>query len=142
MAQTSNMKVQPYLFFDGRCAEAIEFYKKAVDAEVGMMMRFGESPEGGPSGVPADSVMHASFTVGNTVVMASDGYAKGQPKFEGFALSISAKDEAEAKKLFEALAEGGEITQPLTKTFFSPSFGMLKDKFGVHWMVVVPQEMP
>lgn len=142
MTAAANMKVQPYLFFDGRCEEALEFYKKAIGAQVGMMMRFGESPDGhGPEGVSGDKVMHASFFVGNTLIMASDGWAKGQPKFEGFCLSLSAKDEADSQKLFSALSDGGEVTQPLAKTFFSPSFGMVKDKFGVHWMVMVPQEM-
>lgn len=142
MNTSATRRIEAYLFFDGRCEEAIEFYKKAIGAQTGMIMRFGESPEGrGPDGVSPDKVMHASFFVGNTMVMASDGYAKGQPKFEGFCLSINANDEPEAKRLFDALAQGGEITQPLTKTFFSPSFGMVKDKFGVHWMVLVPQEM-
>ncbi len=141
MADVTNMKVQPYLFFDGRCEEALEFYKKAIGAEVGMMMRVNESPDKGGAHAPGDKIMHASFFVGNTLIMASDGFAKGQPKFEGFCLSLSAKDEAETKKFFDALGEGGEVTQPVIKTFFSPAFGMVKDKFGVHWMVLVPQEM-
>lgn len=142
MAELPNMKVQPYLFFDGRCEEALEFYKKAIGAEVGMLMRVKDAPEQGDAHAPADKVMHASFFVGNTSIMASDGFAKGQPKFEGFCLSINAKNEDECKKIFEALAEGGQITQPLLKTFFSPSFGMVKDKFGVHWMVTVPGSQP
>lgn len=142
MADLPNMKVQPYLFFDGRCEEALEFYKKAIGAEVGMLMRVKDAPEQGDAHAPADKVMHASFFVGNALIMASDGFAKGQPKFEGFCLSINAKNEDECKKLFEALAEGGQITQPLLKTFFSPSFGMVKDKFGVHWMVTVPGNQP
>ena len=141
MTVAPNMKVQPYLFFDGKCEEALEFYKKTLDAKVGMMMRAGESPEGKPQDVPADKIMHAGFTIGNTFIMASDGYAKGQPKFEGFCLSLSAKDEAEVKKWFDALGVGGQITQPIIKTFFSSAFGMVKDKFGVHWMILVPQEM-
>lgn len=140
MAEVPYSRVQAYLFFDGRCEEALEFYKKAIGAEIGMMMRSKESPEGSPEGVPGDKIMHASFFVGNTLIMASDGWAKGQPKFEGFCLSISAKDEADSRRLFEALGAGGEVTQPLASTFFSPSFGMVKDKFGVHWMVQVPQK--
>lgn len=141
MATSEIKRLEPYLFFDGRCEEAIEFYKTAIGAETGIILRFSDSPEGhGPDGVPADKVMHATFFVGNTLVMASDGYAKGQPKFDGFCLAINAKDEEESKKLFDGLSPGGEITQPLMKTFFSPSFGMVKDKFGVHWMVLVPQE--
>ncbi len=142
MTTSQTKRLEPYLFFDGRCEEAIEFYKKSIGAEAGMMMRVGDSPEGGGNGVPKDKILHATFFVGNTLVMASDGWAKGQPKFEGFCLSINAKDEAESKKLFDALSEGGQVTQPLIKTFFSPSFGMVKDKFGVHWMVLVPQAMP
>lgn len=140
MTAAPHTSVQPYLFFDGRCEEAIEFYKNAIGAEAGMMMRAGEAPEGGPPGVSGDKILHASFLVGNTLIMASDGWARGQPKFEGFCLSIGAKDEAEAKRFFDALGEGGEVTEPLAKTFFSPSFGMVKDKFGVHWMVLVPQQ--
>jgi PhnB protein len=142
MADALKNTVQPYLFFDGRCDEALEFYKQSIGAEIGMLMRHKDGPDGGAPDVPGDKVMHASFFVGNTLIMASDGYAKGQPKFEGFCLSLSAKDDADAQRLFAAVGEGGEITQPLIKTFFSSSFGMVKDKFGVHWMVVVPQAMP
>jgi len=141
MADMPNMKVQPYLFFDGRCEEALEFYKKAIGAEVGMKMRVKDAPDQGGAHAPADKIMHADFRVGNTTIMCSDGFAKGNPKFDGFCLSISAKDEAETKKIFGALGEGGEVTQPIIKTFFSPAFGMVRDKFGVHWMVMVPQEM-
>jgi PhnB protein len=132
--------VQPYLFFDGKCEEAIEFYKKALGAEVNMLMRFKDSPEPPPPGcAPVDSnkVMHAQFQIGGTVIMASDGRASGQPKFEGFALSLSVKTEAEADKAFNALADGGKVEMPLAKTFFSARFGMVSDKFGVFWMVLV-----
>jgi PhnB protein len=134
------MQVQSYLFFDGRCEEAIEFYKKTLGAKVDMMMRFKESPEPQPPGMcppgSEDKIMHAAFHIGDTQVMASDGRAQGQPKFEGFALSLDAKTEAEATKLFNALADGGKVQMPLTKTFFSPSFGMVADRFGVGWMVI------
>jgi PhnB protein len=138
------MKVEPYLFFDGRCEEAIEFYKKALDAEVVMMMRFKESPEK-PSPDHAapgsdDKIMHASLRIGDTEVMASDGYAKGKPEFKGVSLSLSAANEAEADRLFNALCEGGQVQMPIGKTFFSPRFGMVADKFGVSWMIVVPQQ--
>jgi len=136
------MHVQPYLFLDGRCEEALEFYKKAVGAKVEMMMRFNESPEQKPGMVPPgaeNKIMHSCFRIGDTAIMASDGYAKGQPKFEGFSLSISAKDNAEAERLFKALSDGGKVTQPLIETFFSSRFGMLADRFGVNWMVVVDQ---
>jgi PhnB protein len=130
--------IQPYVFFDGRCEEALAFYRAAIGAETTMLMRFGESPE--PSqmpGVQPDKVMHAAFKVGETLVMASDGHCAGQPKFEGFALALSAKDEAEANRVFDALAEGGAVAQPMIGTFFSPAFGMVKDRFGVMWMVLV-----
>ncbi len=132
--------VQPYVFFDGKCEEALEFYKKALGAEVTMMMRFKESPEASPPGCgPTDSnkIMHAQFRIGETVIMASDGRATGNPKFEGFALSITVKTEAEADKAFNALATGGKVEMPLGKTFFSARFGMVADKFGVFWMVLV-----
>ena len=135
------MQVQPYLFFDGRCEEAVEFYKRALGAEVEMLMRFKDSPERPPPGmVPPgreDKVMHACFRIGDTAVMASDGRCQGQPSFQGFSLSLTAADEAEADRLFGALAEGGQVQMPLGKTFFSPRFGMVADRFGVSWMVVV-----
>jgi PhnB protein len=136
-----NMQVQPYLFFDGRCEEALEFYRTSLGAKVEMLMRFKECPEKSPMCVPAneDKVMHASFKIGDTSVMASDGNSTGKPSFQGFSLTISAKDEAEAKRLFDALGAGGQVQMPLTKTFFSPSFGMVADKFGVGWMVIVAQ---
>ena len=136
------MLVQSYLFFDGRCEEALDFYKHAIGAEVTMLMRNKESPEAPPPGaLPPGSenkVMHASFKVGDTELMASDGHNGGHPRFDGFSLSITLHDDATAKKRFDALAHGGKITMPLTKTFFATSFGMLADKFGVHWMVMVP----
>lgn len=136
------MQVQPYLFFDGRCEEAIEFYRKALDAEVTMLMHYKDSPEPHEPGMippgAENKVMHASFRVGETTVMASDGRCQGQPKFQGFALSLAASDEAEAERLFTALADGGQVQMPLTKTFFSSRFGMVADRFGVGWMVIVP----
>ncbi len=131
----------PYLFFDGRCEEAIEFYKKALGAEVGMMMRFKESPEPPPPGQVApgseNKIMHACLRINGEAVMASDGCAQGQPKFEGFSLSLNAKDEAEADRMFAALADGGKVHAPLAKTFFAKRFGMVADRFGVGWMVIV-----
>ena len=135
------MYIQPYLFFDGRCQEALDYYVSALGAKVEMSMRFKDSPQPAQHGqMPPGSennVMHASFRIGDTVVMASDGYGKGKPVFQGFALSLSVTSPAEADRYFSALAKGGTITQPLTQTFFSPSFGMVTDKFGVPWMVVV-----
>ena len=131
--------VQPYLFFGGRCDEAIEFYRKALNAEVGMLMRFKESPEPQPN-MPEcfeDKVMHASLKIGDTMLMASDGRCDGQANFEGFSLSITVTDEGEAERVFAALGEGGLVTMPLDKTFWAPKFGMLTDRFGVGWMVSV-----
>ena len=134
------MNVQPYLVFGGRCEEAIEFYRGAVGAKVERIMRWKDCPDAKPGTIPPgveNKVMHASFKVGDTSVMASDGYAKGNPEFKGFSLSITARTETEADKMFNALAEGGQVQMPLTKTFFSPRFGMVADKFGVGWMVIV-----
>ena len=136
------MAIEPYLNFDGRCEEAIEFYKKNLGAKVEMMMRFSESPEKGnmPVQPNPNSIMHACFKIGDTAIMASDGCSDGtSAEFKGFSLSVSAKDEADARRLFAALSDGGQVHQPLIKTFFSPKFGVLADKFGVGWMVVVDQ---
>jgi PhnB protein len=147
------MQVQPYIFFEGRCEEALNFYKKALNAEVTALMRFSEMPPtpdtadqtgcaSGATPPPPDSVMHASFKVGETEVMASDGMSSGKAEFKGISLSLSPATEAEGKKLFAALSEGGEVQMPAAATFFSPYFGMVADKFGVSWMVVVPGDMP
>jgi PhnB protein len=132
------MQVQSYLFFDGRCDEALEFYKKTLGAKVEMLMRWKDSPDKSMC-TPGNEnkVMHSAFRIGETTLMASDGRNTGNPDFQGFALSINAKDETEADKLFGALGEGGKVTMPMTKTFFSPRFGMLADKFGVGWMILV-----
>ena len=135
----ANTLVQPYLFFGGRCEEALEFYRGALGAEVEMLMRFKESPEPQPK-MPdcfEEKVMHASFRIGETTVMASDGMCDGEPNFEGFSLSITVPDEAEADRVFAALSEGGLVSMPLEKTFWAPKFGMLEDRFGVGWMVSV-----
>ena len=132
------MRVQPYLFFDGRCEEAVEFYRSKLGARVEMLMRFKDSPEPGQHPPGAENkVMHTSFHIGDTTVMASDGRCLGQPSFQGFALSLTARDDAEASRLFTALSEGGQVQAPLGKTFFSSSFGMVADRFGVSWMVYV-----
>jgi len=135
------MQVQAYLNFEGRCEEALEFYRGALGAEVTMLMRFKDSPEPcEPGMVPPgteDKVMHSSFRIGESTVMASDGFCGGKPRFDGFSLSLSAANGPEAERLFAALAEGGEVKQPLTQTFFSSHFGMVTDRFGVGWMVNV-----
>ncbi len=137
------MPIEPYLNFDGRCEEAIEFYKKALGAECTMLMRFNQSPDPTPPGMLApgseNKVMHASLNIGGATIMASDCYCKGNPSFQGVTLSLSVKDEAAANKAFKALSDGGQVHMPLGKTFFSPRFGMVADRFGVPWMVIVPQ---
>ncbi len=134
------MQVEPYLYFDGCCEEALNFYRNKLGAEVTALMRFSESPVPCEAGmIPPGSenkVMHASFKIGKTTLMASDGNCKGQAKFEGISLTISVPTSEEADRLFTALSEGGQVQMPLTQTFFSPSFGMVADKFGVSWMVL------
>jgi len=135
------MQVQSYLMFDGRTEEALEFYKKAIGAKVEMVMRFKDAPEGQCAPGLENKVMHSSFKVGDTVLMASDGMCNGEQKneFKGISLTLNPTTEAECERLFNALAEGGQIFQPLIKTFFSPKFGVVTDKFGVNWMVLVEQ---
>ncbi|HXW42149.1 MAG TPA: VOC family protein [Xanthobacteraceae bacterium] len=134
------MQVQPYLFFDGRCDEALEFYKDKLGAKVGMLMRFKDAPDQSMVAPGArEKVMHAQVQIGDTTVLASDGRCLGRPNFQGFALTISANSEAEAETTFAALADGGQVTMPMAKTFFSPKFGMCADKFGIGWMVLVAQ---
>jgi len=134
--------IQPYLFFNGNCEEALEFYKKAIGAEVEMVMRFKDSPDPHPPGmVPPgweSKVMHTSFRVGQTTIMASDGCPGEGGGFKGFSLSLTVPSESEADRVFAALAQGGEVKLPLTKTFWSPRFGMLQDRFGIGWMITVP----
>jgi PhnB protein len=141
MSTTKQKYVQPYLFFDGRCEEALEFYRKAIGAEVAMLMRFKDSPDPnhcGPAG-SENKVMHASFKIGDSTVMASDGRCAGKEQFQGFALTISVPSVADADPIFAALSEGGQVVMPLTKTFYSPRFGMVTDRFGVMWMIIVEQ---
>ncbi len=138
----SNTVVQPYLFFGGRCEEALEFYGRALGAEVLFMTRFKENPEPQPN-MPdcfEEKVMHATVRIGATTFMASDGRCEGEAVFEGFSLSLSVPDEAAAEQAFSALSEGGLVTMPLEKAFWSPKFGMLTDRFGVGWMVSVMPE--
>src|SRR5689334_1057605 len=132
------VQVQPYLDFNGRCEEAVEFYRRALGAEVTTLTRFKDSPDPGmcPSG-DGNKVMHTSLRIGETTVMASDGRCEGRPSFQGFSLSLAVRGEAEAERLFAALADGGQVQAPLAKTFFSPRFGMVADRFGVSWMIHV-----
>ena len=135
------MQVQPYLFFEGRCEEALDFYRKTFGAEVTELMRFKESPEPPPPDMcppgSENNVMHASFRIGDTTVMASDGQGRGNPNFQGFSLSVNVPDDAAAERLFAAMSEGGQVQMPLARTFFAPRFGMVADRFGVSWMIIV-----
>jgi PhnB protein len=132
------MLVQPYLMFDGRCEEALEFYRRAIGAEVTALLRWKDSPDPRMAMPGAeDKVMHSRLRVGETTILASDGQCQGKPEFHGFSLSITAADVAEANRLFAALGEGGQVQMPLSETFFSPRFGMVADRFGVSWMVYV-----
>jgi PhnB protein len=132
--------IQPYLFFNGCCEEALEFYRTALGAEVTIVMRFKDSPEPHPGMGPehANKVMHANFRIGDSVIMASDGRCQGKASFEGFSLSLTVPTEAEADRIFGALADGGEVDMPLGKTFWSPRFGMVTDRFGIGWMITLP----
>ena len=132
--------VQPYINFDGRCEEALELYKKAIGARVEMMMRCKEAPMApGQKLSPGseDKILHVAFWVGDSLLMGSDGYNKGATEFKGISLSITARDPAEAKRFLEGLSAGGKVTMPLQETFYSPCFGMLEDKFGLGWLVIV-----
>ena len=133
------MNVQTYLFFEGRCEEAIEFYRRVLDAKVDEMLRYKDSPD--PEMIIPGSeqrIMHASLRIGDTTLMASDDCRSNKTGFQGFSLSVTASDAAEAERLFNALADGGQVQMPLGKTFWSPYFGMTKDRFGVGWMIIVP----
>lgn len=136
------MQIQPYLNFDGRCEEAINFYKKALGAELLMLMRNSETPEPPPPGMIApgseNKVCHAAFRIGESTVMASDGGCRGKADFQGITLNLSVASEVEADRAFAALADGGKVQMPLMKTFYSPRFGMVQDRFGVSWMIYLP----
>jgi len=140
------MQATPYLYFEGRCEEALEFYRSALGAEVTQVSRYNDFPEameGCGDRLPPGSerkVMHASFKLGETMMMASDGLCSGKPKFEGVSLSLNAADEAEADRLFNVLADGGQVQMPMGETFFAKRFGMVADRFGVSWMVIALAE--
>lgn len=137
------MKIEPYLFFEGRTEEALEFYKSRLGAKVQAVMRYKDNPD--PKYNPPNSeqkVMHSLFSVGDTKIMASDGNCTGKPSFQGFALTINAANPAEAEQRFNALAEGGQVQMPLAETFFAKSFGMVADRFGVGWMVIAGPKNP
>ncbi len=135
------MQVQPYLFFEGRCEEAVNFYVKTLGAKVEVLMHYKDSPEPAQPGmIPPNSenkIMHGAMHIGDTAVMVSDGMCAGKPSFQGFALSLNAANEADANRMFAALGDGGQVRMPLGKTFYSPCFGMVADRFGVLWMIIV-----
>jgi len=136
----SAMRVQPYLLFDGRCEEALNFYAGALGAEILSLMRFKDSPlpgdvDGRPPG-SGDKIMNASFRIGDSLLMASDGHCGGNPEFKGVSLSITLPDAAEANRIFAALAQEGEVLMPMTETFFAQRFGMVADRFGLSWLVL------
>jgi PhnB protein len=131
------VQVEPYLFFDGRCEEAVEFYRRALGAEVTCLHRFKDSPPGTCPPGTEEKVMHGALRIGNTTMMVSDGRCGGELDFKGFSLSLRAANEAEAERLFAALGDGGHVQMPLAKTFFSSRFGMVADRFGVSWMILV-----
>jgi PhnB protein len=133
------MQVQPYLSFEGRCEEAINFYRTALGAEIVMMMRFKEAPDQSMmTPGTGEKIMHASVRIGDSTIMASDGRCMGKANFQGISLSLTLSNDAEAKLRFDALANGGQVQMPLAKTFFATSFGLVADRFGVAWMVYVP----
>lgn len=142
MNTSTSRTIQPYLFFNGRCEEAIAFYRQALGAELQMMMRFNESPDPTPAGMlppgHESKIMHASLRVGSIQLMLSDGCSSEPAPFSGFSLSLTLDSEAEVVSVFQALSEGGQVRMPPTKTFWSPCFGMVVDRFGVAWMVTVP----
>jgi PhnB protein len=133
------VNIQPYLFFNGRCEEALGFYKEALGAEVTALMYYKDSPDPAAAHASGDKVMHANFCIGETQVMASDGRDSGEPVFQGFALTLNVFSVADAERFFSALAEGGEVQMPLARTFYSPCFGMVVDRFGVLWMILAAE---
>lgn len=143
------MQAQPYLYFEGRAEEAMNFYKQTIGAQIEFMMRMKEAPEqpqddscqGATAADNGDKILHANIRVGDTQVMVSDGMCTGKPEFKGFSLTLTTQDDAEAAAKFAALGAGGTVLQPLMPTFFATSFGMLHDKFGVMWIVIAPRPM-
>jgi PhnB protein len=141
MNSNKDYSIQPYLIFNGRCEEAIEFYRSALGAETVLLMRFKDAPDPSMCAPGAENkIMHATLKIGHTIVLASDGRCQESEKLSGFSLSLTVKTPADADRFFAALSAGGQVLMPLTETFFSPRFGMVTDKFGVSWMVIIPKE--
>jgi len=141
MATNKNYSIQPYLIFNGRCEEAVEFYRRALGAEIVMLLRFKDAPD--PSMIAPgaeDKIMHATLKIGETIILVSDGRCEQGSSFSGFSLSLAVETAEDADRFFAALADGGQVQMPLAKTFFSPRFGMVADRFGVSWMIIIPQD--
>ncbi|WP_424195087.1 VOC family protein [Ampullimonas aquatilis] len=137
------MQLIPYLFFEGRCEEAVEFYGKVLGAEIVTLMRYKDNPEPNECVMQPEienKIMHMSLRIGNMTLMASDGMVNAPPKFQGFSLSLTVEDAQQAEQFFNALAVTGQVQMPLGPTFFSPAFGMVADRFGVSWMIHVEPE--
>jgi PhnB protein len=137
------MTVAPYLSFEGSCEAALAFYRDALGAEIGAMMRYSEAPPGGgaPPGCtppPADKIMHAQFTLAGTLIMASDGMASGKREFKGIDLNLMVDTPDQAQRYFDALSPGGTVRMPLGPTFYAQAFATVQDKFGVGWMIYAP----
>jgi PhnB protein len=132
------MNTNLHLEFSGNCGEAFAFYEKTFGTKRMMTMTYGEAPGGSP--VPEESknlIMHTALPVGSITLMGADMPKGEEHRIGGFHVSLDAGDEADVKRLFAALSEGGSVQMPLAPTFWSPLFGMLKDRFGVGWMLSV-----
>ncbi len=141
MTTNKNYSIQPYLIFNGRCEEAVEFYRKALGAEILMSVRFKDAPDKNMITPGAENkIMHATLKIGDTIILASDGRCEKGSSFSGFSLSLAVETAEDADRFFAALADGGQVQMPLEKTFFSPRFGMVADRFGISWMVIIPQD--
>ena len=134
------MHIQPYLFFSGRCEEALGYYEQHLGAKIHAKMRYGDAPadQRPASDASAEHIMYSNFSIGESVLMASDDCVNANTKFQGFSLSLTVGGQDEAERAFKALADGGQVHAPLGPTFFSPCFGMVVDRFGINWMVIVP----
>ena len=134
------MKLQTYVNFDGRCAEAFRFYEKHLGGQIGMMMTHGQAPD--QSRVdPArkDAVLHGRISLGDTELMGAD-IPSAQPMRSAY-LSLGVDSDAEAERIFATLSDGGQVFIPMAETFFATRFGQLRDRFGVNWMIIRERPM-
>jgi PhnB protein len=133
--------LNPYLFYSGNCEAAFKYYEKVLGGKIEMMFRVEEAPPEMPRQPGWEKkIMHAQMSIDGHVLMASDASPEHFHKPQGFSVSLNVKDPAEAERKFNALCEGGSITMPFGKTFFSKGFGMGIDQFGIPWMVNCPLE--